>query len=115
VGGAQKGAGAHGQATCAVSTVRAQMWISSGCGEDGADKAGPHEVRASERADKRFAALMRRARNVERGRGTRERSLRRQVGPTEQRERGSESVQRGLSLTGGTHLSGGAGTRPRLG
>jgi hypothetical protein len=40
-------------------------------------------VRASERADERFTALTRRARNVERGRRTRERSLRRQVGPTE--------------------------------
>jgi hypothetical protein len=41
VGGAQKGAGAHGQVTWAVSMARAQTWASGGCEEDGADKAGP--------------------------------------------------------------------------
>jgi hypothetical protein len=40
-GGVQKGAEARGQATWAVSTANAWMWVSGGCGEDRTDTAGP--------------------------------------------------------------------------
>jgi hypothetical protein len=38
---AQKEAGARGRATWVVFSACARMWVSDGCGEDGADKAGP--------------------------------------------------------------------------
>jgi hypothetical protein len=45
-GESQKGAGARGQVMWVVSTVNARTWVNGGCGEDGADRAGPpHSVR----------------------------------------------------------------------
>jgi hypothetical protein len=64
--GAQKGAGARGRVTWAVSTAGAQTWVSGGSGEDGADK-GPHgAARESEHVEERFTALTRWARSTER-------------------------------------------------
>jgi hypothetical protein len=40
-GQGSKRAVAHGRATLAVSTMRAWTWVSGGCGEDGAGRAGP--------------------------------------------------------------------------
>jgi hypothetical protein len=39
--GAQKGAGARVQATWSVLSACAWTWVSNGCREDRADKAGP--------------------------------------------------------------------------
>jgi hypothetical protein len=113
-GGAQIGVGARGQATWAVSTACTRMWVSDGCGEDGADK-GPRRS-GRERARGRTvhgadeAALQRREK--ERAGRTREGSRRRQVGLTGQRERGSEGV---LSLKVGPTCQRGAGARRRPG
>jgi hypothetical protein len=92
-GGAQKGAGARGQATWAISTANARTWVSGGCGEDGADRAGPpHSERERARGrtvhDADEAGPQRRERVGAPTRGKQHR----QIGPTGQREGERERV-----------------------
>jgi hypothetical protein len=91
--GAQKGSRACERATWVVSTSRTPTWVSGGCGEDGADKGAPQRREGeSELVGERSTTLTMRAHRAERE-GAREGSRRQQIGPTRQRERGSESVQ----------------------
>jgi hypothetical protein len=107
VGGAQKGAGCvggrHGRGP-RRACVRAAgpRWV-AGKAEL---TAGTHGVaRESGCAAKRFSELTRRAHEAESERGAGEGKGRRQSGPTGHRERGKPP------LTGGAHLSEGAGAR----
>jgi hypothetical protein len=118
VGEAQKRAGARGRATWAISMAGARAWVSSSCGEDGADKGTPtaQRERESKCAGERSTALMRRARSVERERervGAREGSGDDRSAPPGRGRGGARACGCGPSLIDGTHLSGGAGVRAR--
>jgi hypothetical protein len=64
-GGAQKGAGARGQATWPVFSACARTWVIGGCGEDGADKAGRRR-RERESEGEQFVLLKGGARGTKR-------------------------------------------------
>jgi hypothetical protein len=92
--------------------VRACCWSTAGRGEGGADRGSHCAARGNGRAGKRFGALTRRAREAERDRGTRARATGADKAAPLGRGRGRGGTRRGKPpLTGGAHLSGGAGAR----
>jgi hypothetical protein len=117
--GAQKGAGDVGgrrgrgfRRSCAS----ARALVHDGRGEGGAGRGGVPRCneRESGRAGATTRCLAKRAREAEREEGREGGgNWRRQPGPTGQIEGESERAGREPPLTGGAHLSGGAGARAR--
>jgi hypothetical protein len=116
-GGGSKGAGAwaerRGRGSRRLTRVRAR-WSTAGAGT--AELTGKaHGAEREKGARGNGSASGRAAPRDGEGRGARggENNWRRQVGPTGQREGGGKHAGQKPPLTGGAHLSGGAGARAR--